>query len=689
MSSQEPDHDGARIGQLKLHMPGLLRLLGESLYSTPRVAYRELVQNAHDACVRRRIETGRAEASRIDVLFEQERDRKVVVLRDDGAGLDREEIEAFLATVGRGKTAELRRMLEDGALGAELIGQFGVGLLAAFLVADRVEVVTRRHDLAAEEGLRWVCEGQQTYRIEPRVVARVGTEVRLRIRVETPELGAPAFIREVIGEYARFLEVPIFVAGSPAPVNARLPPWCASTHEGQARMSYDELAAEASGGDTPLAVVRLRPFDDPSLGRVALEGALLLPSSSFASLAEHGEAAVFIRRMMVTPSERELLPRWARFVRGLVDCPALSPTASREQVRRDAAFTAVQRAIEDQLLEGIRELARDRPEAWAAVVHAHEHLLKTWAATTRRLFDAVADVIEFDTTRGRMALPAYLEISGGTLYYFDRGEAARAVELLGESASRPVIDARGGGNILFLQTYAEARDVPIVRDPSREASMFEPVRRPSAALSRLAERFAAPGIKVRLSRFEPREAPAILVAPPGAEFAERARAAAKNERMPSGMRKILGDRAEALAGDATLHLNVASPLVQRLAEADPAAPRLAAAVDLVREVARLLSGDPSSPAETRGALAVVSASVLSLFNEAAPDAAPPLDPPLDPAWLEERAGLARPAAQRLAGAAATLRALIDDDAARLAASAGLPVAIVQAIQAMAREELGA
>src|SRR5262249_51203428 len=150
---------------------------------------------------------------------------------------------------------------------------------------------------------------------------------------------------------------------------------------------------------------------------------------------------------------------------------------------------------------------------------------------------------------------------GGTLYYFDRGEAARAVELLGEAASRPVIDARGAGNILFLQTYADARGVPIVRDPSRETSMFEPVRKPSPELVRLAERFAAPGIRVRLSRFEPKEAPAILVAPPGAELAQRARAAAKNDRMPSGMRKILGDRAEALEGDATLHLNVASPVV--------------------------------------------------------------------------------------------------------------------------------
>jgi molecular chaperone HtpG len=134
---------------------------------------------------------------------------------------------------------------------------------------------------------------------------------------------------------------------------------------------------------------------------------------SIVSIREYGDVSVYIRRMFVTEEERELLPRWAKFVRGVVESPILNPTVSREQVRRDEVFYQIQTAIEDQLIAFLQDLAEHNPAAWRNIVIAHNDLIKAWALESRTFFDAVCDLVTFETSRGRLSVQEYLQASGG------------------------------------------------------------------------------------------------------------------------------------------------------------------------------------------------------------------------------------------------------------------------------------
>src|SRR5258708_1051616 len=167
---------------VEIHLPGLLKVLGEHLYSNPRVALRELIQNAHDSCVRRREEdpegTGGDYQPTISVQIDHAAHQ--LLIEDNGSGLTHDEITVFLATVGRGYTRELREKLgqaeRDEAL--ELIGMFGLGLLSAFMVASRVEITTTSYQ-TPDIAWRWISEGGQSYALRQATRATFRTTLRL------------------------------------------------------------------------------------------------------------------------------------------------------------------------------------------------------------------------------------------------------------------------------------------------------------------------------------------------------------------------------------------------------------------------------------------------------------------------------------------------------------------------------
>jgi molecular chaperone HtpG len=168
--------------RFSLHLPGLLKVLAEHLYSSKKVGIRELLQNAHDSCVRRRIEEADLhDRPRIDLAIDPP--RRTLVIRDNGCGLTEEEIGSYLATIGRGYTRELRERLalSSPQEASELIGQFGLGFLSAFLLAGEVTVVTRSYQ--GGPALRWHCGGDEYYEMAPAGEdVEVGTTVELRVK---------------------------------------------------------------------------------------------------------------------------------------------------------------------------------------------------------------------------------------------------------------------------------------------------------------------------------------------------------------------------------------------------------------------------------------------------------------------------------------------------------------------------
>ncbi|MDH5672283.1 MAG: ATP-binding protein [Myxococcales bacterium] len=206
------------LAKTAVDLAGLMKVLGESLYSTRTVAIRELVQNAHDSITRRQIEdAGSGTAPAITLSVEPE--RGLLHIEDNGAGLTDEEVRRYLATVGAGYT----RTLRDAGAGDELIGYFGLGFLSAFVVAQKVEVWTCSYQTPEQPWL-FSSRSGESYSLRPAEPRPVGSRVTLELRRDYRTLSDARALERVVARYCRLLSLPIRLEGA-EPVNAEPPPW--------------------------------------------------------------------------------------------------------------------------------------------------------------------------------------------------------------------------------------------------------------------------------------------------------------------------------------------------------------------------------------------------------------------------------------------------------------------------------
>ncbi len=639
MTDGPTDPQQEETHSISLHVPGILRLLSEHLYSDPRVALREILQNAYDSCQRRQLEDTLSADYHPHIDVSIDPTRRQLIVADNGSGLTRREIQDYLATIGRGYTAELRDRLQFGGReeALHLIGQFGLGILSAFIVADRVTMVTRSYQTGSG-AWRWQSSGEESYQLAPATRHEVGSTLVLDLKLAGEFLLNADVLVRAIRTYADFLNVPISLNGSERPVNALDAPW----HTGADEAEYRRYLSERFSARFPLAVVPLHDHveiikhADGTTDTIVtpLGGVLFVPTGSVISVREYGDVTVYVRRMFITDDERDLLPRWARFVRGVVDSPILHPTVSREQLRRDEAFFHIQHALEQQLLSFLQELAHSQPAAWRNIVIAHNDLIKGWALESRPFFDAVCELVTFETSRGRLTLPAYREISGGDLYYFVEERGATQEKTLYEARGLAVIDASRFAEEAFLHAYA--RTHPGVSAHQLEPGagfVFEAVEASEPAWEMLIRYFSEQGIPTRAARFEPATIPAILVYPPGSDQIAEARAALEGGEISGPIAGLVEEYLRArdpqqLAGQGTLHLNVANTLMQRLSCLTPEHPAFTAALEIVYYNARFFAGRALTPKEARLGFDMISYSVEQLVRAAEQASAEGRDNPL-------------------------------------------------------------
>ncbi len=632
--AREQPESGAQTFPISLHVPGILRLLSEHLYSDPSVALRELIQNAANSCQRRRLETSSVDGYTPHIDLHIDAEQRALVVTDNGSGLTREEIHTYLATIGRGYTAELRERLEVGGRDAayELIGQFGLGLLAAFLVADQIEMVTRSVQ-ADSPGWRWSSHGDETYTLGRAERAEPGTTLTLHLKLAGEFLLNPGVVREAIRSYADFLRVPITLDGGQEPVNVGDAPW----HRGAPLDAYRTYIAGRFGASDPLTVIPLHdhvetlhlPGGGEDRAVTPLRGVLFIPTGSTLSIQEYGDLTVYVRRMLVSEQERDLLPRWARFVRGVVDCPALNPTASREQVRRDEAFYLVQRALEAQIIAHLQALAETNPRIWRAIVQQHNDLIKGWALESHTFFAAVCELVTFETSRGRLPLPEILSAGDGTIYYFVDELGATQEKMLYEARGLVVIDASRFAEESFLKAYARTHEgVDLIQLEPGAAFLFEPVEDPLGRWEPIVRYYIEQGTAARLVRFKPVDIPAILVFAPGSDQAAGARAALEGGMLSGPLARLVeeylrvrGQPANAAGG--TLHLNAANPLMQRLLTLPPSEEAFTAALEIVYHNARFFAGQALTPDEARQSFGMIGYSLEQLIRALADSTPPP------------------------------------------------------------------
>jgi molecular chaperone HtpG len=602
--------------KFQLNLPGLLKVLAEHLYSTRRVAVRELIQNAHDSTFRRQVEASPASYQpRIDLHTDPE--TLSLSIRDNGAGMTEQEIADYLSTIGSSYTRDLGQKLSvlSPEEASALIGQFGLGFLSAFLIAEEVTLVTRSYQ--SEHAYRWHSDGSEYFDLSPTEADDVGTMVHIKLKPEAQFLLEESVLIDTVRKYADFLSVPIYVNDDPAPANLMLPPWKADNPEQAIGTFIDRVFHTRD-------VIAVIPLHDQTvdLGHdtlvIPLKGFLFIPSSSVVSLREYGDLRIYIRGMFITEEDRRLMPRWARFCRGLIDCPLLQPTASREDIHQEDNYVAVQQAIETQLLAALRQIAREDPETWRRIVLGHTDLVLGWIVANDEFFEQVADSILLRTTRGLMSMPDYLQQSKGVLYFVTREIGSLQEQLLGEGYEVPVIDSSWFAVRSFLEKYAAWHPgTRMVQMDGDARQLLRPV--PEDQYTDLLKYYRKRGLPVKVAAFKPVTVPALVMYPRNAEALNNVRRALDSGEITGSFQAMFNDYMsqqqdqdieESTKG--ALYLNASSPLIQKLASDPP--PDTELVLGMLYQIARLFAARSLTPADASAAFDEITTSLQGMMN---------------------------------------------------------------------------
>ncbi|MDQ6996010.1 MAG: molecular chaperone HtpG [Mariprofundus sp.] len=359
----------------------LLDLMIHSLYSNKEIFLRELISNASDAADKLRFEATTDDAlfegdSDLHVYINIDKDNRTITVRDNGIGMNRDEVIDNIGTIARSGTKEFFGQLSgDQEADAHLIGQFGVGFYSSFLVADKVTLTTRRAGLEKEHGVRWESTGDGEYELETVEKETRGTEITLHLREEADEFLESYRLRSIIQKYADHIPFPIRMTGTPMPAAEGEDEKPAEVETvNQASALWTRPKSELSDEDYNNFYKHIgHDFEDP-LARMhqKLEGkyeySLLLylpkraPFDLWQAEAKHG-VKLYVRRVFIMEASEDLLPRYLRFVRGVMDTNDLPLNVSREILQQSPAMDSMKKGATKRVLALLEELAKKAGEA--------------------------------------------------------------------------------------------------------------------------------------------------------------------------------------------------------------------------------------------------------------------------------------------------------------------------------------
>ncbi|MCP4696793.1 MAG: hypothetical protein GY862_08080 [Gammaproteobacteria bacterium] len=552
--------------EIQINLPGLLRMLGENIYAEPDVAIREMIQNAHDTCIIRGTQDRSFKNSRIDITFE--RAEQTITIADNGAGMTEKELKKNLSTIGESFTRLQKEELhgKDAHEAALLIGQFGIGLLSSFSISRRVEIVTR--SFQKDAAFLWICKGDIHYTVEPCTKAEPGTRVVLHLLDSKLELLDETRLRQAIKKYADFLSIPIFLNGNQA--NACTPPW-------ETKGTDFDLAEyiQARWSLFPLGII---PFDsarmqtDVPVPRIS--GMLFIPMIPSELARNFGELDVYISRMFIKANDKNLLPRWASFIKGIINTPDLTPTLSRGEIINDEAYHRVRTLFGAIIINYLDDLQAQDPEKLTLLVGVYNNTIKVHALEDNKFFDRICNLVRMNTDRGYITLNEYLEKSKGVIYYFAESGSGTQHKVLFAHKGLPVIDASWGVEEEFLEKYAERKGTKIERLAADCGTIFQvpaTVDDKWHALER--DFYRRVRQEAKAVEFEPETVPAVLMDRPldksDKQFADMdaigASVGIRADAIKQMFQQLEKNKNRRAAGeDSILHLNTKNPLVRQL-----------------------------------------------------------------------------------------------------------------------------
>ncbi|MCP2158705.1 UNVERIFIED_ORG: molecular chaperone HtpG [Rhizobium sp. SLBN-170] len=352
----------------------LLHMMVHSVYSDKDVFLRELISNAADACEKLRYESISnpqlsADGIQPGILVTLNEEAQTLVVEDSGIGMDRDEMIDALGTIARSGTKAFMDRLEAAKAGekAQLIGQFGVGFYSSFMVAHRVEVISRR--AGKDEAWKWSSDGKGSYDIaavDPGQAPTRGTRVVLRLLEDAKKYTSKWTVEEIIRNQSGHVPVPIRLVekegAEPSQVSDGAALWIKQKNE-ISKQDYVDFYRSVSGQyDEPLSNVHFR-----AEGRHEYTTLAFIPGSQPFDVFDpdrHGRMKLYVKRVFIT-DDAELLPRYLRFVRGIVDTSDLPLNISREMIQESPVLAAIKKGVTSRILSALEKMAEHDGETFA------------------------------------------------------------------------------------------------------------------------------------------------------------------------------------------------------------------------------------------------------------------------------------------------------------------------------------
>jgi molecular chaperone HtpG len=394
----------------------LLQLMIHSLYSNKEIFLRELISNASDAADKLRFEALSDSAlwendAELKIRIAFDKQARTITITDNGIGMNRQEVIEHIGTIAKSGTRQFFETLSgDQSKDANLIGQFGVGFYSAFLVADKVTLVTRRAGLGAEHGVRWESAGEGDYTLETVEKPARGTEITLHLRADNDDLLASYQLQTIIRKYSDHITLPIVmqkeewdaeaqtmvVKDEDDVVNQASALWARPKSE-ITQEQYDEFYKHvAHDFEAPLAHIHARVE-----GKQEYTQLLYVPARAPFDLWDreqrHG-IKLYVRRVFIMDDAKQLMPVYMRFVRGVIDANDLPLNVSREILQESKDIDAIRAGSVKKVLGMLEDLAENQPEKYTTFWQNFGSVMKEGVGEDFANKERIAKLLRFAST---------------------------------------------------------------------------------------------------------------------------------------------------------------------------------------------------------------------------------------------------------------------------------------------------
>ncbi|MBD1552014.1 molecular chaperone HtpG [Pseudomonas typographi] len=395
----------------------LLHLMIHSLYSNKEIFLRELISNASDAADKLRFEAlakpelleGGAEL-RIRVSFDK--DARTVTLDDNGIGMSRDEVVTHLGTIAKSGTADfMKNLTGDQKKDSHLIGQFGVGFYSAFIVADQVDVYTRRAGLPASEAVHWSSRGEGEFEVATIDKPERGTRIVLHLKADETEFADGWRLRNVIKKYSDHIALPIELPKEQAPAEGEAAP---------AEPEWETVNRASALWTRPRAEIKdeeyqefykhiSHDFENPLSwshnkveGKLEYSSLLYVPARAPFDLYQREAPRglkLYVQRVFIMDQAESFLPLYLRFIKGVVDSNDLSLNVSREILQKDPIIDSMKSALTKRVLDMLEKLAQNEPEQYKTFWKNFGQVLKEGPAEDFANKEKIAGLLRFASTQ--------------------------------------------------------------------------------------------------------------------------------------------------------------------------------------------------------------------------------------------------------------------------------------------------